>query len=54
MSWASHDLEPYVIQRFMGRRVMFVPLLLGSYIARPRDEVGRLRDPRLRLSRRSR
>ena len=31
MSWASHDLEPYVIQRFMGRRVMFVPLLLGSY-----------------------
>jgi hypothetical protein len=31
MSWASHDLEPYVIQRSMGNTVAFVPLLLGSY-----------------------
>lgn len=31
MSWVSHDLEPYVIQRTMGRRIAFVPLLLGSY-----------------------
>jgi hypothetical protein len=31
MSWVSHDLEPYVIQRYMGKKVAFVPLLLGSY-----------------------
>jgi len=31
MSWAAHDLEPYVIQRHLGRRVAIVPLLLGSY-----------------------
>ncbi len=31
MSWVSHDLEPYVIQRYMGKRIAFVPLLLGSY-----------------------
>ena len=31
MSWVSHDLEPYVIQRYMGRRIAFVPLLIGSY-----------------------
>ena len=31
MSWAAHDLEPYVIQRELGRRVAFVPLLAGSY-----------------------
>ncbi len=31
MSWAAHDLEPYVIQRHLGRRVAFVPLLIGSY-----------------------
>jgi membrane-bound metal-dependent hydrolase YbcI (DUF457 family) len=31
MSWAAHDLEPYVIQRHAGRRIAFVPLLLGSY-----------------------
>jgi hypothetical protein len=31
MSWAAHDLEPYVIQKHMGRRVAFVPLLVGSY-----------------------
>jgi hypothetical protein len=31
MSWAAHDLEPYVIQRHMGLKVAFVPLLLGSY-----------------------
>ncbi len=31
MSWVSHDLEPYVIQRYMGSSVAFVPLLIGSY-----------------------
>jgi hypothetical protein len=31
MSWVSHDLEPYVIQRYMGKKVAFVPLLIGSY-----------------------
>ena len=31
MSWAAHDLEPYVIQKHLGRRIAFVPLLLGSY-----------------------
>jgi membrane-bound metal-dependent hydrolase YbcI (DUF457 family) len=31
MSWAAHDLEPYVIQKHLGRRVAIVPLLLGSY-----------------------
>ena len=31
MSWAAHDLEPYVIQKELGKRVAFVPLLIGSY-----------------------
>jgi membrane-bound metal-dependent hydrolase YbcI (DUF457 family) len=31
MSWAAHDLEPYVIQKHLGKRIAFVPLLLGSY-----------------------
>jgi len=31
MSWAAHDLEPYVIQRHLGRRVAIIPLLIGSY-----------------------
>ena len=31
MSWAAHDLEPYVIQRHLGRRIAIVPLLIGSY-----------------------
>ncbi|HST24717.1 MAG TPA: metal-dependent hydrolase [Gaiellaceae bacterium] len=31
MSWAAHDLEPYVIQKHLGKRVAFMPLLLGSY-----------------------
>lgn len=31
MSWAAHDLEPYVIQKHMGRKVAFMPLLFGSY-----------------------
>ena len=31
MSWVSHDLEPYVIQRYMGNKIAFVPLLIGSY-----------------------
>ena len=31
MSWAAHDLEPYVVQKHLGKRVAFVPLLVGSY-----------------------
>jgi hypothetical protein len=31
MSWVSHDMEPYVIQRYMGNSIAFVPLLIGSY-----------------------
>ena len=31
MSWAAHDLEPYVIQKHLGKKVAFVPLLIGSY-----------------------
>jgi len=31
VSWAAHDLEPYVIQRHTRLKVAFVPLLLGSY-----------------------
>jgi membrane-bound metal-dependent hydrolase YbcI (DUF457 family) len=31
MSWATHDLEPYVIQRHLGLKVAIVPLLIGSY-----------------------
>jgi membrane-bound metal-dependent hydrolase YbcI (DUF457 family) len=31
VSWVAHDVEPYVIQRHLGRRVAIVPLLLGSY-----------------------
>jgi membrane-bound metal-dependent hydrolase YbcI (DUF457 family) len=31
MSWAAHDFEPYVIQKHFGRRIAFMPLLLGSY-----------------------
>jgi hypothetical protein len=31
MSWAAHDLEPYVIQKHLGRRVAIVPLVIGSY-----------------------
>ena len=31
MSWAAHDLEPYVIQKELGKRVAFVPLLVGAY-----------------------
>ena len=31
MSWVAHDLEPYAIQRYLGRRVAFIPLLIGSY-----------------------
>lgn len=31
MSWAAHDLEPYVVQKHLGRKVAFMPLLLGSY-----------------------
>lgn len=31
MSWAAHDLEPYVIQRHTRIKVAFVPLLIGSY-----------------------
>ncbi len=31
VSWVAHDVEPYVIQKHLGRRIAFVPLLLGSY-----------------------
>ena len=31
MSWAAHDLEPYVIQKHLGKRIAFMPLLAGSY-----------------------
>ena len=31
MSWAAHDLEPYVFQKHLGRKVAFMPLLAGSY-----------------------
>ena len=31
MSWATHDLEPYVFQRKLGLAVAIVPLLIGSY-----------------------
>lgn len=31
MSWAAHDLEPYVIQRHLGLKIAIVPLLIGSY-----------------------
>jgi len=31
VSWAAHDLEPYVVQKHLGRKVAFMPLLLGSY-----------------------
>jgi hypothetical protein len=31
LSWAAHDLEPYAIQKHMGLKVAFVPLLIGSY-----------------------
>ena len=31
MSWAAHDLEPYAVQRHLGRRVAIIPLIVGSY-----------------------
>ena len=31
MSWAAHDLEPFVIQKHAGLRIAFLPLLIGSY-----------------------
>jgi membrane-bound metal-dependent hydrolase YbcI (DUF457 family) len=31
VSWVAHDIEPYVIQKHLGRRIAFIPLLLGSY-----------------------
>lgn len=31
MSWATHDLEPYAIQRHLGVKVAIIPLLIGSY-----------------------
>jgi hypothetical protein len=31
VSWAAHDLEPYIVQRHFGRKVAIVPLLVGSY-----------------------
>ena len=29
MSWAAHDLEPYAIQKHLGLKVAFVPLLMA-------------------------
>jgi membrane-bound metal-dependent hydrolase YbcI (DUF457 family) len=31
VSWATHDLEPYVFQRKLGLTVAIIPLLIGSY-----------------------
>jgi len=31
MSWVAHDVEPYVIQKHLGKKIAFVPLLIGSY-----------------------
>jgi len=31
LSWAAHDLEPYVLQKHFGRKIAFLPLLAGSY-----------------------
>jgi hypothetical protein len=31
MSWVAHDMEPYAIQRHLGVKIAFFPLLLGSY-----------------------
>jgi membrane-bound metal-dependent hydrolase YbcI (DUF457 family) len=31
MSWVAHDLEPYAIQRHLGKRIAIIPLLIGSY-----------------------
>jgi len=31
VSWVAHDAEPYVIQKHLGKRIAFVPLLIGSY-----------------------
>ena len=31
MSSAAHDLEPYAIQKHVGLKLAFVPLLIGSY-----------------------
>jgi membrane-bound metal-dependent hydrolase YbcI (DUF457 family) len=31
VSWVAHDIEPYVIQKHLGRRIAIVPLLIGSY-----------------------
>ncbi|MBI1885122.1 MAG: metal-dependent hydrolase [Chloroflexi bacterium] len=31
MSWATHDLEPYIIQRHLGRWVSFSAVLIGSW-----------------------
>lgn len=31
MSWATHDLEPYVLKKELGWRIAFIPVLLGSY-----------------------
>ncbi|CAN5727002.1 hypothetical protein BH23CHL2_BH23CHL2_16340 [soil metagenome] len=31
MSWAAHDLEPSAFQKHFGKRIAFIPLLIGSY-----------------------
>ncbi len=31
MSWATHDVEPYVIQKHLAGRVSFIAVLIGSW-----------------------
>jgi hypothetical protein len=31
MSWTAHDFEPYAIERHLGGKLAFLPLLIGSY-----------------------
>jgi len=31
VSWVAHDVEPYVIQAHLGKRVSFLALLIGSW-----------------------
>ncbi|MGH7753628.1 MAG: metal-dependent hydrolase, partial [Gemmatimonadales bacterium] len=31
MSWATHEFEPYTLQRHLGGRVSFLALALGSF-----------------------
>jgi len=31
VSWATHDLEPYVLKKELGWKIAFIPVLFGSY-----------------------